>query len=66
MRTMLERTVERVQGSDDVGRPGDVIPSDGTYQCLCCGGTLWRLRRTKRFPECQTHNCPTMWWWARP
>jgi hypothetical protein len=46
-----------------VGHPGEVAPVNGAYRCLCCGTVLWRVRRGRRFPECPTHNCPTMWLW---
>ena len=49
-----------------VGRPGEIVPEDGTYCCLCCGASLRRLRRRRRFPDCPTNNCPTIWMWSEP
>jgi hypothetical protein len=47
-----------------VGHPGDVIAANGTYRCLCCGVVLWHVLKGRRFPDCPSNNCPTMWLWS--
>src|SRR5262249_50021233 len=66
MKTIEEHRVSSIPGTRLVGHPGDGRPANGTYGCLCCGVVLGRLRKGRRFPDCPTHNCPTMWLWSEP
>jgi len=66
MKTMDEQPVVSSQGFRLVGHAGDIVPAKGTYRCLCCGVVLWRLRKGRRFPDCPSANCPTMWLWSEP
>jgi hypothetical protein len=66
MRMMYTRpaATANVEAARSVGRPGDTIVQGGTYWCLCCGASVKHLRKDKRFPDCCTNNCPTMWMWS--
>jgi hypothetical protein len=63
MKTIDDQPKLAPQGIRLVGHPGEVAQADGAYRCLCCGVVVWHLRKGRRFPECPTHNCPTMWLW---
>ena len=66
MKVTRDKSAPAVEVRRSVGRPGDTVPADRAYRCLCCGATLWRLRRGRRFPDCHINNCPTMWMWSEP
>ena len=66
MRTAHDSSMHAAQEFRLVGHPGETVPVNGSYRCLCCGVVLWRLRQGRRFPDCPTQNCPTMWLWAEP
>ena len=63
MKTIGDRPISTTEGFRLVGHPGEVATANGAYRCLCCGVVVWHLRKGRRFPECPTHNCPTMWLW---
>jgi hypothetical protein len=63
MRTIDDQPIPASQGFRLVGHPGEVAPVNGAYRCLCCGVVVWHLRKGRRFPECPTYSCPTMWLW---
>jgi hypothetical protein len=65
MKTIDEGPTLPIQGLTLVGHPGDVAPASGTYRCLCCGVLLWHMRKGRRFPDCPSANCPTMWLWSQ-
>ncbi len=65
MKTTDEKPTRPIQGLAFVGHPGDVAPAGGTYRCLCCGVLLWHMRKGRRFPDCPSSNCPTMWLWSQ-
>lgn len=66
MNTTQDRQARPERHPGIVGHAGDPVPANGTYRCLCCGVVLWRARRGRRFPECPSSNCPTMWLWSEP
>jgi hypothetical protein len=66
MKITQDKSAPAIQVLRGVGRPGDTVPADGTYRCLCCGVMFWYLRRGKRFPDCESNNCPAMWMWSEP
>jgi hypothetical protein len=66
MKTMSPHPPQAIEALRLVGHPGDRAPMNGSYRCLCCGVVLWRVRTGRRFPDCPTHNCPTMWLWSQP
>ena len=63
MRTIDDQPILASPGFRLVGHPGEVAQANGAYRCLCCGVVVWHLRKGRRFPECPTANCPTMWLW---
>jgi hypothetical protein len=66
MKTIEERPAATAQGFRLVGHPGDHVAASGAYRCLCCGVMLWQVRKGRRFPDCPSTNCPTMWLWVQP
>ncbi len=66
MKITEERPTVLVDRFGVVGHPGDVAPANGAYRCLCCGVMLWNMRKGRRFPDCPSANCPTIWLWAEP
>ena len=64
MKIVRDAPMLSVQQLQLVGHPGETTPASGTYWCLCCGVVLWHLREGRRFPECPSPNCPTMWLWS--
>ena len=63
MTTIHDLITHAAPGFRLVGHPGEIAPANGQYQCLRCGAVLWRVTRGRRFPECPSLNCPTMWLW---
>jgi hypothetical protein len=65
MRTTDDSPTVAIPGVGGVGHAGEMAAVNGAYRCLCCGAVLWRVRKDRRFPECPSPNCPTMWLWYR-
>jgi hypothetical protein len=63
MTTTNDSLTLSVPGFHLVGHPGEVAPANGQYRCLRCGAVLWRLRKGRRFPDCPSQHCPTVWLW---
>ena len=66
MKTMDAQPTLSVQAFGLAGHPGEVAPASGAYRCLCCGVVLWHVRKGRRFPECPSADCPTIWLWSEP
>ena len=66
MRIMDAQPAVSGQGLRLVGHAGDTVAAKGAYRCLCCGVVVWHLQKGRRFPDCPSANCPTMWLWWRP
>ena len=64
MKTIDDKPTPLLHAFRLVGHPSETVPADGSYQCLCCGVMLWHVRKGRRFPDCPSADCPTMWLWV--
>ena len=43
-------------------KPGETVPTTGTYQCVSCNKGEAYCRQGDKFPPCETDNCKHPLW----